>query len=148
MKFEQVKRIKDTVRLPERSTAGSAGYDFFAVEETTILPFAENSKPTMVRTGVKVQLDEGKFLMLANRSSNPKKLNLVIPNSVGVIDEDYYNNEDNEGEIAFTFYNVGEEPVTLKPGDKLGQGLIMSYYVVEDDQADGVRTGGFGSTGK
>lgn len=88
------------------------------------------------------------YLMLVNRSSNPKKKNLVIPNSLGIIDADYYNNPDNEGEMMFAFYNLGAEPVTIEKGYCLGQGIFSKYYITEDDKAIGERTGGFGSTDK
>lgn len=88
--FEFVKRIKgvdfDTFKLPERSTKKSAGYDFFAPERIEIPPYKLGDNPTMVKTGVKVYMPENEFLMLVNRSSNPKKKKLVIPNSVGIID--------------------------------------------------------------
>ena len=148
MKFAKVKRLKEDIKLPERSTKHSAGYDFFACEYVEIEPYSKIGKQMPVNTGVKVYLDDGKFLMLANRSSNPGKLGLVIPASVGIIDGDYVDNETNDGEIIFNFVNMSDESVLLKPGDKIGQGIIMDYYTIENDNADGVRTGGFGSTGK
>lgn len=102
----------------------------------------------MVRTGVKVQIPEDEFLMLANRSSNPKKKKLVMPASIGVIDADYYNNKDNEGEIFFSFYNVSKATIVIEAGEKLGQGIFIKYGTTEDDNATGERKGGFGSTGK
>ena len=146
--FEKVSRIKEDIKLPRRSTTGSAGYDFFAIEDVTIRPFKKDHRPVMVPTGVKVKIPNWTFLMLTNRSSNPGRLNLVIPHGQGIIDSDFYNNEDNEGEMAFSFYNVGDEPVHIKKGDKLGQGIIMPYYTVTNDDADGVRTGGYGSSGR
>lgn len=146
--FEKVKRIEEDVRLPERSTSYSAGYDFFAIEDVTIPPYKLGDDPFMVPTGVKVQVFRNEFVMLVNRSSNPKKKKLVIPNSVGIIDADYYENPDNDGEMFFGFYNVSNEPVEIKKGDKLGQGIIMEYHTVTNDNARGIRTGGFGSTGK
>ena len=86
--------------------------------------------------------------MLFNRSSNPKKKGLIIPNGVGVVDSDYYNNPDNEGEIAGLFYNMLDEDVILKAGDKMMQGIFVKYGTVENDNATGERAGGFGSTGR
>ena len=86
--------------------------------------------------------------MLVNRSSNPKKKNLVIPNSMGIIDADYYGNPDNDGEMMFTFYNLGTEPITIEKGYALGQGIFQKYYTTDNDAAVGKRTGGFGSTNK
>lgn len=135
-------------RLPERSTKNSAGYDFSNPERVEIPPYKLGDNPTMVRTGVKVQMPENEFLMLVNRSSNPKKKKLVIPNSMGIIDADYYNNPDNEGEMFFGFYNVSNETVVIEAGEKLGQGIFIKYGITEDDNATGERVGGFGSTGK
>ena len=132
--------------MPKRSTKNSAGYDFFNPERVEIPPYKIGDNPVMVKTGVKAYMMADEVLLLYNRSSNPKKKKLVIPNSVGVIDSDYYNNEDNEGEMAFTFYNLSDETVVLEKGDKLGQGLFQKYLLTDDDSADGVRNGGFGST--
>lgn len=97
------------------------GYDFTNPVRVEIPPYKLGDNPTMVRTGVKVQMPEDEFLMLVNRSSNPKKKKLVIPNSMGIIDADYYNNADNEGECYFGFYNVSNETVFIEAGEKLGQ---------------------------
>ena len=94
--FEKVKRVNDIdFNLPRRKTAKSAGYDFEAIETVTIEPYKLGDKPTLVPTGVKCKMEDNEWLMIVNRSSNPKKKNLVIPNSLGVIDADYYNNPDN-----------------------------------------------------
>lgn len=160
-KFEKVKRIEEEIELPKRSTKNSAGYDFYAVEDVVIEPVThigfrvgavaemihKNIKPTLVKTGVKAEMMHNEFLMLANRSSNPKK-GLILANGVGIIDSDYYSNEDNDGEIMFAFINVGADPVTIKKGDKIGQGIFMKFFKTEDDEAEGERTGGFGSTDK
>ena len=102
---------------------------------------------TMIPTGIKAEFPDDEVLLIFNRSSNPKKKGLIIPNGVGVIDADYYNNPDNEGEIAFLFYNMLEEDVVIKAGEKLGQGIFMKFAKVENDNADNTRQGGFGSTG-
>lgn len=153
-KFEFVKRIKKVAmesaycKLPERSTKKSAGYDFINPERVVIPPYKMGDKPVLVPTGVKVKMPDDELLMLVNRSSNPAKKNLVIPNSLGIIDADYYGNSDNDGEMMFAFYNVGTEPVVIEAGDKLGQGIFQKYLVTDDDVAEGERTGGFGSTGR
>lgn len=84
--------------------------------------------------------------MIVNRSSNPKKKKLVIPNSIGIIDSDYYNNADNEGEIGFLFYNLSDQPIEIKKGEKLGQGIFQKYYLTNNDKSNKIRNGGFGST--
>ena len=155
-KFEYVNRvvssgvnsIEPNFNLPKRKTKNSAGYDFECIEDITIEPYKIGDKPTLVPTGVKCKMQDDEFLMLVNRSSNPKKKNLVIPNSLGIIDADYYGNPDNDGEIMFSFYNLGKEPVTIEKGYCIGQGIFQKYYLTEDDNAEGERTGGFGSTSK
>lgn len=148
-KFEYVKRIENKdFELPKRSTKKSAGYDFINPERVEIPPYLYGDEPFLVRTGVKVYMQDDEVLKLYNRSSNPKKKKLVIPNSVGIIDADYYGNADNDGEIGFTFYNLSKETVVIEKGEKLGQGVFVKYLVTDDDNAEGERIGGFGSTGK
>ena len=143
-KFEKVRRIGGEIELPRRSTAKSAGYDFIVPEDTV----CKSHEITMVKSGVKAIFPEDETLLLFNRSSNPKKKGLIILNGVGVVDSDYYNNPDNEGEIAGLFYNMLDEDVVLKAGDKMMQGIFIKYGITEDDAAEGERLGGFGSTGK
>ena len=153
-KFEYVKRVTSTgyetkqpdFNLPKRKTKKSAGYDFECIETITIPPYTPGSKPTLVPTGVKCKMQDDKFLMLVNRSSNPKKKFLVIPNSMGIIDADYYNNLDNDGEMMFAFYNLSNEPITIEKGYCMGQGIFQKYYITDNDNAEGERKGGFGST--
>lgn len=148
-KFEKVLACKDLdYNLPKRKTKYSAGYDFECIETVTIPPYKAGDKPFMVRTGVKCYMGNNEYLMLVSRSSNPKKKNLVIPNSLGIIDADFYDNPENEGEISFCFFNVGTEPVVLEKGYCMGQGIFMEYKITDDDDADGERSGGFGSTNK
>ena len=143
VKFEKVSRVDD-VKLPERATANSAGYDFFAPEDITL----PAKTLTRVMTGIKCELRPYMVLILANRSSNPSKKSLFLANGVGIIDADYYNNSDNEGEIGFEFYNNSEEDVVISKNEKIGQGIITTYVRVEGDNTTGSRAGGFGSTGK
>lgn len=153
IKFEFVTRIKQDrnfqsdgwkMGLPRRSTKKSAGYDFINPEEVTIQP----KEIEYVKTGIKACFPDDFVLKLYNRSSNAKKLGLVLVNGVGIVDADYYDNPDNEGEIAFAFMNIKDEPVTLEYGCKLGQGIFERYYTVdEEDEVTAERTSGFGSTG-
>lgn len=152
--FEYVKRILNNgfentlpdFNLPKRSTKHSAGYDFECIENMTIKPYKFGDQPAFIPTGVKCNMPENEFLMLVNRSSNPKKKNLIIPNGLGIIDADYYGNPDNDGEIMFAFYNFGEEEVTIEKGYHLGQGIFIEYKLTDDDVAEDKRIGGFGST--
>ena len=83
-----------------------------------------------------------------NRSSNPIKRGLVLSNSVGVVDSDYYNNPDNDGHIMFAFYNMTNTIKEIKKGDKIGQGVFGTYLKADNDNAEGERIGGYGSTGE
>lgn len=132
------------LRLPKRSTAKSAGYDFYVLERTV----CKSHEITMVKTGVKAYMEDGETLLLFNRSSNPKKKGLIILNGVGVVDADYADNPDNEGEIAGLFYNMRDEDVILEAGEKMMQGIFVKYGITVDDEAEGERKGGFGSTGE
>lgn len=139
------------VKLPSRSTEGSAGYDFKAVEDITIPSIWDGVEgATKVHTGVKAKFHEDIVLKLFNRSSLGIKSALFIPNSVGIIDSDYYGNPQNDGEVIFAFINFSTQPYYIKKGDKIGQGLF-EFYLTTDDDGDTVgknkRLGGFGSTG-
>lgn len=146
--FELVNRLKGKSdfydRLPERSTKNSAGYDFFNINDVV----CKSHQITMIPTGIKAKFPEDEMLLLFNRSSNPKKKGLVILNGVGVVDSDYYGNADNDGEMAFVFYNMLDEDVRIEAGEKLGQGIFVKYATTDNDTAEGERQGGFGSTGK
>lgn len=176
--FEKVSKYADAdIAMPVRKTAQSAGYDMVAANDY-IIPSIWNMtaesvelwdvpadeyitmeqmakftketgfKPTLVSTGMKCKLDPGTFLQLSVRSSSPLKYWLMMANSVGIIDADYYNNQDNEGEIFFQIYNLSPFNIQIKKGEAIGQGIILPYGVTEDDAAFGERTGGFGSTSK
>ena len=104
-------------------------------------------KPVLVSTGVKCELDPRTYLQLSVRSSCPLKHWLMLANGVGIIDADYYNNPDNEGEIFLQIYNLSPFNIQIKKGEAIGQGIILPYYTTDDDAAAGKRVGGFGSTG-
>lgn len=136
------------IHLPKRSTKYSAGYDIEAAEDTVIPPFKIGDAPTLVKTGLKAYMQDDEVLLLYNRSSNPKKRGLVLANSVGVIDKDYYGNPDNDGHFMVSFYNVKEEETVIKKGEAIAQGIFQKYLMTDDDEAKGVRLSGFGSTDK
>jgi dUTP pyrophosphatase len=163
--FEKVSTFED-INLPERATKHAAGYDFEAANDVVIpsifksgiataLKVALNKeealldeellkqvKPTLVGTGVKAYMGEDEFLQLCNRSSNP------LSNGVGIIDSDYYNNENNEGHIMFQFINFGLKDLTIKKGERIGQGIFLPFLKADGDESEKTRTGGFGSSGK
>ncbi|MFD1430112.1 dUTP diphosphatase [Lacticaseibacillus mingshuiensis] len=175
--FEIVSAYQDDpeVKLPVRSTKQAAGYDFFAREDFVLKsiwrydfirlfrliknehPLTESDfrratkilKPLLVPTGVKAYMQPDEVLILANRSSNPLKRGLIIPNGIGVIDADYYNNPDNEGEIFIQMVNTSPKDVVIEQGERIGQGIFMPFLTADDDQGGkGERTSGFGSTGR
>lgn len=119
----------------------------FSLDEIVALTKELKAKPTLVSTGMKCQLDPGTYLELSVRSSTPLKYWLILANSVGVIDRDYYNNETNEGEIFFQMINLGPFAIQLHRGDKIGQGIVKEYKTTINDNASDIRVGGFGSTG-
>lgn len=134
--------------MPRRSTIHSAGYDFFAAEDTVIPPIHRQLKSTLVPTGIKAYMPPNEYLMLVNRSSSPHKHNLALPNGVGIIDADYYGNSNNEGEIYLQLINYGEGDFAIKRGDRICQGIFMPYLLAEEEiNPTKVRNGGFGSSG-
>ena len=147
--FEIAKGFENEgINLPERKTRCSAGYDIESAEDCVIPAFKPGIKPTLIKTGIKAYMQDNEYLMLCNRSSNPKKKGLILSNSVGIVDADYYGNVDNDGAIMFAFYNVFAEDVEIKKGDIIGQAIFQKYEIVEGDNAEGERAGGFGSTNK
>lgn len=147
--FEVIKEYEDKdINLPVRKTKFSAGYDIEAAEDIVIPKFVPGVKPTLIKTGLKAYMEDDEVLYLYNRSSNPKKKGLILANSVGVVDKDYYNNPDNEGHIMFAFFNIKDEDVEIKKGEAIGQGVFAKYLVTDDDNSEGERVGGFGSTDK
>ena len=145
--FEIAKGFENQdICLPKRSTKYSAGYDIEAAVDCVIEPFELGSKPTLVETGLKAYMQDDEVLMLCNRSSNPFKKGLVMANSVGIIDADYYGNADNDGAMKFAFYNFNDQPVVIKKHERIGQAIFMKYHVADNDDANSIRAGGFGST--
>ena len=146
--FEVVKGYEDKgINLPVRKTAHSAGYDVEAAENITIPKFTPGCKPTLIPTGLKAYCQEDECYLLLNRSSGPKK-GFLMANSVGLIDSDYYGNLDNDGHFYFSYFNCSDHDIEVKKGDVIGQVVFQKYLVVDDDNAAGDRTGGFGSTDK
>ena len=120
---------------------------YYTLDEIAATTKKTRAKPSLVSTGMKCQLEPGTYLELTIRSSSPLKYWLLLANGVGVIDADYYNNPDNEGEIFFQLINLSPFPIRIQKGEAIGQGIIKSYLTTEDDAAAGSRLGGFGSTG-
>lgn len=143
-RFEKVSYSNKGV-IPTRADAGSAGYDFYSTTTKTINP-GECAK---FITDIKVDMEKDEVLLLFVRSSIGMKRNLMLANSVGVIDSTYYNNSDNEGNIMYSLFNYGDKPQLIEVGDRVMQGVFVKYYTTENDQIlSNERTGGIGSSGK
>ena len=162
--FEICKGFENSeINMPIRKTKNSVGYDIEAAEDT-IIPSIwktvfsnfqkflkgnheyDTIKPTLVKTGIKAYFGEDEALFLANRSSHPGKKGLVLANSIGVIESDYYGNPDNDGHIMFGYYNIYPVDTTIKKHDPVGQAFFQKFLITDDDKAEGKRMGGFGST--
>lgn len=146
--FEKVINCKKTnnqnIKLPERSTKDSAGYDFFSPVNVTIEP----GQKELIWTDVKAYMQSQEVLIIDVRSSMGMKKDLMLSNTIGVIDKDYYNNESNEGNIGINLRNIGDHPVTIEIGDKIAQGIFIPYLIADSGNTEDTRTGGIGSTGK
>ena len=140
---EEAEKVYEAIRLPKRATAGSAGYDFFAPAEFTLKP----GETVKIPTGIRVEMQPEWVLKCYPRSGLGFKYRLQLNNTVGIIDSDYFYS-DNEGHMFMKLTNDSKEGKTLELGQGEGmvQGIFMQYGITEDDDADGVRNGGFGST--
>ena len=133
--FEVAKGFENEgVNMPVRKTKFSAGYDIEAAEDCVIPAFKLGQKPTLVKTGLKAYMQEDEYLMLCNRSSNPFKKGLVLANSIGIIDADYYGNPDNDGAFMYAFYNMFDKDVEIKKGDVIGQAIFKKYEIIDGQQ--------------
>ena len=145
--FEKIAKYADVdFQMPERKTQKSAGYDFCLPEDVVLEP----GKLQLVPTGVKAYMQDDEYLGMHIRSSMAVKKRIMLVNNVGIIDADYYNNEDNEGHIMLALLNMGSERVALPKGERVAQGIFYNYLVADGDAETEkeVRGGGFGSTSK
>ncbi|WP_333594743.1 dUTP diphosphatase [Anaerospora hongkongensis] len=141
--FEQISGY-GYISLPERKTAASAGYDIAAAEDIVL----KEGRVTLVPTGLKAYMQDDEYLGIHIRSSMAIKHGLSLINGQGIIDADYYNNSDNEGHIMIAVMNHGKTAVKIDKGTRIAQGIFVNYLKADDDQAQSVRTGGMGSTGR
>ena len=147
--FEIAKGFEDkNINLPERKTKYSAAYYLEAAEDTVIPAFKMGMKPTLIKTGLKAYMMPDEVLIIVPRSSGPKKQGILFPHSMGVIDKDYYGNEDNDGHIFVQCINIKDEDVIIKKGEAVAQAIFQKYLMIDGDNAEGIRKGGFGSTSK
>ncbi len=140
---QQACTIYETLKLPKRATKSSAGYDFYAPVTFTLQP----KESLKVPTGIRVEMREGWVLQCYPRSGLGFKYRLQLDNTVGIIDSDYFDAE-NEGHIFVKITNDSKEgkSVTIEEGKGFCQGIFMEYGITVDDEADGIRLGGLGST--
>ena len=138
-----IKNIYNSIKFPNRSTVGSAGYDFKS-------PFYFYIKPgesIMIPTGIRAYMPFGMVMMIYPRSGLGTKYRMGLANSTAVIDSDYYNS-DNEGHIHLKIVNDGNKTITIEQGQAFAQGVFTRYFTTYGDVSYGARNGGFGSTDK
>lgn len=132
------------IKLPKRATVGSAGYDFFSPLDFTLLPGQEITIPT----GICAEIENGYVLMIYPRSGLGFKFKLRLNNTVGIIDSDYFFS-DNEGHIMIRMTNCSDDKtLSVKSGEGFAQGIFIPFGITVDDDSNGTRNGGFGSTTK
>lgn len=135
------KILKETIKIPTRATKKSAGYDIVTPIDIDLNPGEMVKFPT----GLRCKIENGWFLGIFPKSGLGFKYSLRLSNSIGVIDEDYYNS-DNEGHIWVKMQNDGNQKIHIERGKAVCQGIFLPYGLTYDDNADGIRNGGLGST--
>lgn len=140
---ETIADIYNKIKLPVRATAGSAGYDFFSPVDITLNP----GETVKIPTGIRVEMEQDWVLKCYPRSGLGFKYRLQLNNTVGIIDSDYFYS-DNEGHIFSKITNDSNESksVSIQAGTGFMQGIFVEYGITVDDDAQGIRNGGFGST--
>ncbi len=147
--FEVVKGFEEKdIHLPRRKTKYSAAYDIEAAEDFVLPKYQPGMKPSLIPTGLKSYMQDDEVLLIVPRSSSPKKQGILFPHSIGVIDKDYYGNQENDGHIFVQCINLKEDDVFIKKGDCIAQAIFQKYLQVDNDDAEGERMGGFGSTNR
>lgn len=144
--FEVISMYQDKkVNLPKRQTKASAGYDLESCEAITLLP----GEVKLVPTGLKAYMLDDEVLQIYIRSSLASKRGLIMVNSVGIIDADYYNNKTNEGHILLAIKNISTTTQLINKHERIAQGIFMKYLTVDNEKKPNEeRIGGFGSSNK
>ena len=132
------------VIFPIRATEKSAGYDFFCPKTISILP----GETKIIWTNIKAYMQDQEVLIADVRSSIGINFDITLANTIGIIDQDYYNNEKNEGNIGIALKNRGTKEVTIKAHDRIAQLIFMPFLVADNCNSTNKRTGGVGSTGR
>ena len=144
VKDEFLKNANGLRKMPVRATKHSAGYDFYSPIDITIEP----KQMQMIWTDIKASMNAGEVLLLCV-TSGMGKYGIMLANTLGVIDADYYGNTGNDGNIGFRLYNFSDIPYIIKAGDKIGQGIFTTFLTVDnEEEINNERVGGFGSTNK
>jgi len=138
----EFRKNNEDIILPKRATKHSAGYDFYS-PVTIIIP---SKMSVQIWTDVKCKVGKDEFLMIVPRSSVGIKKNLMLKNTTGIIDSDYFSNPDNDGNIGICFYNFGDVDQAIQQGDKICQGIFIKYFKTDEDGTNEERIGGTGST--
>ena len=141
---EEFRKHPNTIKLPTRATKTSAGYDFYSPVEVTIQPKSKE----LIWTDVKAYMQKGEVLILDVRSSIGIKKGLILANILGIVDHDYYQNPDNDGNIGICLYNMSDKPVTLESQERIAQGIFIPFLVSDNGNTDEERQGGIGSSGQ
>ncbi len=139
----EITRIDESLPLPMPATAGAAGFDLYCRSTIVVAP----GSIELVPSNVIVRVPDGHVLVVALRSSTPRRKSLIMPNGIGVIDPDYCGPDD---EIQIQVLNFGDKQVTLERGERVAQGLLVPlapWSWVEVFATERSNRGGFGSTG-
>lgn len=137
------KNLYNSYNIPRRKTVDSVGYDFEAIDDFIIKP----SESLTIPLGIKVDMNKDEMLMIVVRSSVGFKYNVRMQNQVGIIERDYYNNEENEGHLFIKLQNEGKNDFVVKKGQGIAQGIFVKFLTVDNEEKiETVRIGGIGST--
>lgn len=140
---DDIRRTNGEITLPTRATKDSVGYDIYSPINITIPPM----QTKMIWTDVKAKFNPGEVLLL-NVRSNMGKYKIMLANTQGWIESDYYDNKETGGNIGINLFNLGEKDYVIKKGDRIAQCMLVSHLTFENGNTDKIRTGGFGSSGK
>ncbi|MDE6284431.1 MAG: deoxyuridine 5'-triphosphate nucleotidohydrolase [Bacilli bacterium] len=142
--FGDDKELYESYMLPDRATKYSAGYDFYAIKDYVLKP----GEIIKIPTGYKAQFGPDEMLLIVVRGGMGFNYNIRMTNQIGVVESDYYNNVKNEGHFYVSLQNEGTEEYRINKNDRYAQAIFTKFLICDDDNATGIRTGGFGSTNK
>ena len=138
-----IKRIHPDALLPQYHTQGACAFDVASVETATI----QAKEITRLKSGYVIRVPKGHTLIIAARSSTPKKTGLCLPHGIGIVDMDYCGEED---EMLIQVHNFSDHPVTIEKGQRIAQAMIVPIARAmfrEVETMEETSRGGFGSTG-